>query len=166
MATATQISVDEYLRTDYAPPCELVSGELIPKPMGTLAHMNMERRTERVLEPFEQQGIGHALHELFCRIGDDIRIPDVVFYAPGARFEKGVLVDPPLLAVEILSPSQRQSELFAKCEEYHSWGVPYCWVVDPVKKSAWEYHREASVQSKQDALEAGEIRISLADLFA
>ncbi|MGH9608432.1 MAG: Uma2 family endonuclease [Bryobacteraceae bacterium] len=166
MATATQVSIDEYLRTNYEPPCELVSGGLIPKAMGTLTHMNMERRTERVLEPFEQQGIGHALHELFCRIGDDIRIPDVVFYAPGARFDKGVLVDPPLLAVEILSPSQRQSELFAKCEEYHSWGVPYCWVVDPVKKSAWEYHREASVQSKQDALEAGGIRISLADLFA
>ncbi|MGH9654590.1 MAG: Uma2 family endonuclease, partial [Bryobacteraceae bacterium] len=111
MATATQVSIDEYLRTNYEPPCELVSGGLIPKAMGTLTHMNMERRTERVLEPFEQQGIGHALHELFCRIGDDIRIPDVVFYAPGARFDKGVLVDPPLLAVEILSPSQRQSEL-------------------------------------------------------
>lgn len=165
MSIATQVSIEEYLRTEYEPPCELVSGELIPKPMGTLAHMNMERRFERVLAPFEQRGIGHAIHELFCRIGCDIRIPDVVFYAPGARFEHGVLIDPPLLAVEVLSPSQRQSELFAKCEEYHSWGVLYCWVIDPEKKIAWEYHRSQSVQSKQEALEAGEIKVSLAELF-
>lgn len=166
MPTATQISVDEYLRADYKPALELISGELIPKPMGTLAHMDMERGLERLLEPFEQQGIGHTVRELFYRKGDDIRIPDLVFYAPNARFERGVLIDPPLLAVEVLSPSQRPSELFAKCEEYHSWGVLYCWAIDPDKKAAWEYHREASVQSKQDALEAGEIRISLADLFA
>ncbi|MGH9583298.1 MAG: Uma2 family endonuclease [Bryobacteraceae bacterium] len=166
MATATQVSLAEYLRSNYEPECELVSGELIAKPMGTLEHMDMERRLERLLESFEQQGLGHIVRELSCRKGNDVRIPDLVFYAPGAQFENGLLIDPPLLAVEVLSPSQRQSELFAKCEAYHSWGVPYCWVIDPVKKTAWEYHRDRSVQSKKEALEAGEITVSLAELFA
>jgi Uma2 family endonuclease len=119
-----------------------------------------------LLETFEQQGIGHTVRELSCRKGDDVRIPDLVFYTVGARFQDDLLIDPPLLTVEVLSPSQRQSELFAKCEAYHSWGVPYCWVIDPAKKIAWEYHRDRSVQSKKEVLEAGEIKISLTDLFA
>jgi len=165
MATSTQIEVHEYLRGYYEPECELVSGVLIPKPMGTLEHMNAERRLEGLLEVFEQRGLGKAVHELSCRNGDDVRIPNLVFYPLDARFQDGLLIDPPLLAVEILSPSQRPSELFAKCEVYHSWGVPYCWVVDPLKKTAWEYSRDRTVESKDKTLNAGEITISLAELF-
>jgi Uma2 family endonuclease len=143
-----------------------MSGELVPKPMGTLEHMNMERRLERLLEAFEQKGIGHVVRELSYRKGDDVRIPDLVFYKPGAHFQDGLLMDAPLLAIEVPSPSQRLSELFAKCEVYHSWGVPYCWVVDPVKKIAWEYHRDQVVQCKRETLTAGEITISVAELFA
>jgi Uma2 family endonuclease len=165
MATSTQIAVHEYLRGHYEPECELISGVLIPKPMGTLEHMNAERRLEGLLEVFEQRGLGRTVRELSCRNGDDVRVPDLVFYASDARFQDGLLLDPPLLAVEILSPSQRPSELFAKCEVYHSWGVPYCWVIDPLKKTAWEYSRDKTVESKDKTLTAGEITISLAALF-
>lgn len=165
MATATQVSLAEYLRNNYEPECELISGELIPKPMGTLEHMNTEKKLIRLLGAYEERGLGHVLQELSCRKGDDVRVPDIVFYQPGAQFENGLLIDSPLLAVEVLSPSQRPSELFAKCEAYHAWGVPYCWVIDPIKKAGWEYHRERSVQSKEEDLQAGEIKISLAELF-
>jgi Uma2 family endonuclease len=132
MATATRVSIEEYLQSDYEPECELVGGVLLPKPMGTLDRMNMERWIERLLERYEQAGLGRAVHELSIRHGDDVRVPDLVFVPSYARFERGILMDPPLLCVEILSPSQRQSVLFAKCETYHAWGVPYCWVVDPI----------------------------------
>jgi Uma2 family endonuclease len=107
-------------------------------------------------------------HELAIRRGEDVRIPDLVFAAPEARFEKGILIDPPLLCIEILSPSQRPSELFAKCEAYHSWGVPYCWIVDPIKKLAWEYHSEAPLKllAPDASLQAGEISVGLSELFA
>ena len=42
------------------------------------------------------------------------------------------LIDgPPVLAVEILSPSDKQDEITAKVDEYLSCGVPLVWVVDP-----------------------------------
>src|ERR1700733_14515485 len=126
MPTATRVSLDDYLRNHYEPERELVDGNLIVKPMGTLEHMDMERRLARLLESYEQSGLGRSVHELSVRHGQDVRIPDLVFVAAGARFENGILVEPPLLCVEVLSPSQRQSELFAKCEAYHSWGVPFC----------------------------------------
>lgn len=167
MSTAARVSLAEYLGKQYEPECELIDGVLLAKPMGTLDHMDMERRFVRALERCEQSGLGRAVHELSVRRGDDVRIPDVVFVTPGARFENGVLMDPPMLCVEILSPAQRQSELFAKCEAYHSWGVPYCWVIDPVAKVAWEYHQNSLVRTvaPNDNLGAGAITVALSDLF-
>ena len=167
MATVSRVSLQEYLESDYEPECELVSGALLPKPMGTLEHMEMERWIERLLERYEQKGLGRTVRELSIRRGDDVRIPDLVFVQPDARFESGIMMDPPLLCVEILSPYQRLSSLFATCETYHAWGVPYCWVVDPIGKLAWEYHRDAPVRllSGDDALSAGEIQIGISELF-
>ncbi len=167
MATALRTSLEEYLRSHYEPECELIDGELFPKPMGTLEHMRMERRLEQILARYEQIGLGEVVHELSVLKGDDVRIPDVVFAPPGAQFQNGILVQPPLLCIEILSPSQRPSELFAKCEAYHAWGVPYCWIIDPVKNLAWEYHQDAPVQliSGPGSLKAGDIAASLSELF-
>jgi len=167
MATAAGVSLEEYLRTDYEPECELIGGALFPKPMGTLEHMAMERRLVRLMERYEQAGLGVVMHELSIRNGDDVRIPDLEFVPANARFERGILMDPPLLCVEILSPSQRLSVLFAKCETYHAWGVPYCWVADPIGKLAWEYHQGAPVRllSPEDSLRAGEIEIAISELF-
>ena len=132
MATALRISLEEYLRSHYEPECELIGGELFQKRMGTLEHMDMEDAVRQILKRFQERGLGGVAHELSVRRGDEVRIPDVVFVAPNAKFQDGILVGPPLLCVEILSPSQRPSELFAKCEAYHAWGVPYCWIIDPV----------------------------------
>jgi Uma2 family endonuclease len=38
---------------------------------------------------------------------------------------------PPLIAVEILSPDDRLTEVREKLEEYRAWGVPHVWLVDP-----------------------------------
>ena len=166
MATATRVSLAEYLGSHYEPECELVGGELFAKPMGTLEHMRLERRLMKLLETFEQRGLGFVVHELSYRNGEDVRIPDLVFCPPSARFEDDILIDAPLLAIEVLSPSQRLSELFGKCEVYHEWGVPFCWIVDPSKKTAWEYHRDQAVSCKCDVLSAGELNVSVAELFA
>jgi Uma2 family endonuclease len=167
MAIASRVSVEEYLASDYEPECELVGGALLPKPMGTLEHMEMERRIERLLERYEQAGLGRTVRELSIRHGDDVRVPDLVFVKPNTRFECGIMMDPPLLCIEILSPSQRPSALFAKCEIYHAWGVPHCWVVDPMGKLAWEYHQDAPVRLlvEGDRLSAGEIQIGISELF-
>jgi Uma2 family endonuclease len=167
MATVSRVSLQEYLESDYELEGELVSGALLPKPTGTLEHREMERWLLRLLERYEQADLGRAVHDLSIRYGGDVRVPDLVFVQPGARFEGGIMMDLPLLCVEILSPSQRLSWLFAKYKTYHAWGVPYCWVVDPVGKLAWEYHRDAPVRllSGNDSLRAGEIQIGIGELF-
>jgi Uma2 family endonuclease len=167
MATVARMSLSDYKRSHFEPERELVNGELIPKPMGTLEHMKMEQRILHLLERFEKRGQGIVVHELSICRGEDVRIPDLVFALPDARFEDGILVDAPLICLEVLSPSQSPKELFAKCEVYHQWGVPYCWVIDPIKKIAWEYHQGSSLRllSEQDQLTAGDIAIQATEIF-
>jgi Uma2 family endonuclease len=162
------ISVEQYLDRTFEPECELISGELIPKPVGTLEDARTAKNIERQLDEFERRDLGQAERELSVRKGDEVRIPDIVFFDRAARVDRGILIDPPMLCVEILSPSQYPSELFAKCEAYHAWGVPFCWVVDPVKRSAWEYHKDQPVRliSPDGPLRAGLIEIELSRIFA
>jgi len=56
--------------------------------------------------------------------------------------------------------------MLAKCEEYQAWGVPFCWVIDPVKRTAWEYHSGGEPVRAIVALRAGEIVVSVEELFA
>jgi Uma2 family endonuclease len=56
-------------------------------------------------------------------------IPDVAVFHPN---EPGLVPDtPPLVAIEILSPDDRLTEVREKLEEYKAWGVPHIWLVDP-----------------------------------
>lgn len=64
-------------------------------------------------------------------------MPDVVVTGD---FPGPYPTEPAALCCEILSPEDRLGAMLSKCEEYHAWGVPYCWVVDPVRRTAWEYH--------------------------
>jgi len=62
--------------------------------------------------------------------------------------------------------NDRVGTMLAKCEEYHTWGVPFCWVIDPVKRTAWEYHAAQEPARATATLHAGEISLSLKELFS
>jgi Uma2 family endonuclease len=71
-----------------------------------------------------------------------------------------------LLCCEILSPEDRLGAMLGKCEEYHAWGVAYCWVIDPVKRTAWEYHAKGEPVRVTASLTAGELAVDLDQLFS
>ena len=72
------------------------------------------------------------------------------------------------MLVEILSPDDRFSEVTAKCEEYHTWGVPMAWIIDPVLATAWEFPSGGRIHEVPSggSLTASQITISLRELFA
>ena len=75
------------------------------------------------------------LSELSIVIGDRTPVPDISVYPrysvnwsvhpPAAKTE------PPLLAIEIISPSQTLSEITDKAAQYFAHGVKSCWIVQP-----------------------------------
>ena len=142
------------------PTCEYRDGVLYPKAMPTKFHSELEFMLVLMLRKLGLE----AVHELTVRLSPTkYLVPDVVA-AP--VLQNPYPTEPVLLCCEILSPEDRLGTMLAKCEEYHAWGVPYCWVIDPVKRTAWEYHAGAEPVRVSGALRAGEYAAGLDELFS
>ena len=59
-------------------------------------------------------------------------VPDVAVFYPDEPSD--VPENPPLIAIEVLSPDDRLTAAREKLEEYRTWGVPHVWLVDPYSK--------------------------------
>src|SRR5271155_4315942 len=160
MSTTALMSVDEYLRLTEKPYYEYREGSVSPKALPTKFHAIIQCVLMTLLQ---NQGV-HALPELTVRISPTrYLVPDVCV---AGDFPGPYPTEPVLLCCEILSPEDRLGAMLAKCEEYHAWGVPFCWVIDPVKRTAWEYHSGGEPVRAAEALRAGEISVSLEELFS
>ncbi len=88
---------------------------------------------------------------------------------PGAyeTDRRGYLISTPLLCIEILSPGQTQSELLRKCHQYHVWGVPFCWVIDPIARVCFESQGADLFKliGVGEELTAGDLRLAVSDIF-
>ena len=75
---------------------------------------------------------------------DTVRAPDVAFVSRG-RLEqqpptKGYRQGPPDLAVEVVSPNDRPTEVAEKVYEWLHYGAEEVWVLDPEGRSLTVYH--------------------------
>ena len=159
------LSVDDYLDRNFDPKCELLGGETRPKPLGTITHSKMQKHLTRLLEQF--YGKRRVQFGLSVIIKGDIVIPDVCALASeDPAMHRDVLNEPPLLCIEVLSSSQRPVEMLAKCERYREFGVPFCWVLDPLGRTAWEYNLGQPEPCEVHEIFSGPCPLRLRDVFA
>ena len=162
MSATAIVSVEDYLRRTEKPYCEYVDGVLYPKPMPTTLHGLIEFMLMTLLR---KQGV-QAVSEVTVRLSPTkFLIPDVIA-AP--VLQHPYPTDPVLLCVEILSPEDRVGAMLAKCEQYHAWGVPFCWVIDSEKQTGWHYHagNEPERVDRGGTLTAGQLSVPLEELFS
>ena len=132
MAAKLQVSVEEYLRTSYDnPDREYVDGEIVERAAPDNLHSAVQFR---LIEIFGELRRKHRLHirpELRQRVSEKrFRITDVAVFAGQAPSER-VPTAPPYIAIEIVSPEDRFTEILEKLDEYRNWGVAHVWLVDP-----------------------------------
>ena len=162
MSSTTLVPLEEYLKHSGKPACEYLDGVLRQRPMPTKVHALIQFLLVTILR---RQGV-EALAEVTVRLSKSrFLVPDVI---AALSIQDPYPTEPVLLCVEILSPDDRLSAAFAKCEEYHAWGVPHCWVIDPAKQTAWEYHSgsDPARMESDGSLRAGALVVKLSDLFA
>lgn len=104
-----------------------------------------------------------------------IRVPDAAFVAaerlPPAD-EAGFYRLAPDIVVEVVSPSDRASDVLAKAMMWLDAGSRQVWVADPATKTVAVYtpDRNGRVLRENDSLDGGDVlpefRLSLATLFA
>ncbi|MGD1069669.1 MAG: Uma2 family endonuclease [Bryobacteraceae bacterium] len=160
MSTTALMPVEEYLRLTEKPYCEYRDGVVSPRAMPTKFHAIIQYA---LLMMLRAQGV-LPLPELTVRLSPTrYLVPDV---SVAGDFPGPYPTDPVLLCCEILSPEDRLGTTFAKCEEYHAWGVPFCWIIDPEKRTAWEYHANSEPVRAAGSLRAGDLAVNLEELFA
>lgn len=167
MAPATTlVSVSEYLATDYAPNAEYEDGVLRHKAMPTYKHSMIQFMIASLIMRYRSDWVAGPEQTVQIREGKFL-VPDVV-----AQFRANLQDPYPTnavpLCVEVLSPDDQFSSTLAKCEEYHRWGVPVAWIVDPAERRAWTFrpNQRPHEVSASGSLEADGLSISLTEIFS
>lgn len=164
----TLVSVREYLRTSYSPDREYVDGRIVERNLGEKGHsilqmylgfLFMLNRTAWGIEVYP---------ELRTKLRTKLyRIPDVLVVRSGVKFED-VLDQPPLIAIEILSPDDRWNDVLEKVEEYKSFQVENIWIFDPKRQIVWLTDGGTLRKATDGVLTVPEtpIRVVLSEAFA
>jgi Uma2 family endonuclease len=104
------------------------------KPMPTQQHSSAQASLIVALVSRYKKSF-RFLSELTIELGDKTAVPDISVYAyytiAWGEEEPAAKVEPPLLAIEIVSPSQTLSEIREKTRKYFAHGVKSCWIVQP-----------------------------------
>ena len=116
---------------------ELVHGDLLVTPSPTPVHQRISKRLELLfVDYFERRSIGEVFHAPIDLIltKRDVFVPDLLVIADPKHISKRGIEGPPLLIVEILSPSTRSQDRGVKARRYAELGVEHYWIVDPAAK--------------------------------
>jgi Uma2 family endonuclease len=168
MATAsTLISIEEYLRTSYHPDCDFVDGEIQERTLGEREHARLQALLTMWFGSNEKAWNVYSLVEQRIRVAPRrVRIADICLVRRDAPREQ-VVVTPPLLCVEILSPEDRLPRAARVMEDYARMGVPNLWLLDPIDRVAYIYTSEGLFKLTTDRLAVPntEIYVDLPTLF-
>ncbi len=146
MEAAQLVSVQEYLNTSYEREPELIDGQLREKPMPTTLHAFVQAMIVHWFAMHMEEWTVMPLPEVRTRVASsNFRLPDVAVARLGPIRSK-TQDEPPLIAIEVLSPEDRFTELRDRASDLSRMGVAHVWLIDPEAREAfaWEGPKEKS----------------------
>jgi Uma2 family endonuclease len=180
MVTARPITIAEFASIPREGLWELIDGELVEVTPAADESSSIGATILILLGSFVRS---HRLGRLYGADGgfalfpdrDTVLAPDVAFVraerAPHGEARKHFPRLAPDLVVEVLSPSDRASEVVAKLNLYQEAGVPLIWLVDPEKQTITVITAEHSttVLHADDTLDGGDVlqgfSVPVAEIF-
>ncbi len=165
MSTATAISVEEYLASDYQPDREYLEGELKERNLGEFDHGRLQYRLAIWFGTREAElGVTGVTETRVQVRAERFRVPDLCLLRAGAPKER-IIRTAPLLAVEILSPADRVGDLQDRVDDYLEMGISMVWVIDPQKRRAWIHTTDGVEEARGGALRGPGFEVPMAALF-
>jgi Uma2 family endonuclease len=159
MAVAEFVSAEQYLHTSFEHDAEFVEGRVIQRPVPTWEHACIQGFLIRELWAIGRKLGLYAVPEQRVQVRPDrFRVPDVCVVSdkPEGAFGRRIVVEPPYLCVEILSPEDTAVETLDKVREYLGFGVKWVWVIDPVSR-AGQVHSRNTVSAVEDMIFATDL---------
>lgn len=142
-ATTHPITVEQYEEFDGYPGLrdELIYGRIVMNPQPKVPHQHVRKNIEVLLSE-ASKGTAYTVNGdtniKFSRL-NSMPAPDVLVIAKEAwkrAFDTNQYLDTaPLLAVEVLSESNREPQIRQKIDIYLKSGVATVWIVDPARKT-------------------------------
>ena len=161
-------TVREYLRTSWSPDRELVDGRIEERNLGEKEHSIIQRYLTVLFAIKRAEWGVEVFPELRTQTQTRrFRVPDVLVMRSGEKFDRYV-TQPPLIAIEILSPEDTLRAMQAKAAEYRQFGIENIWIIDPEPRIAYRYSGSAldEVHSGELPVPGTSIRVSLDEMFA
>ena len=161
-------TVREYLRTTWSPDREFVDGRIEERNLGEKEHsiiqgyltfLFMLKRAEWGIQVFPELRTQTK--------ATNFRVPDVLVMRAEEKFDRYV-TQPPLIAIEILSPEDTLQAMRAKAAEYRQFGIEHIWIIDPGPRVALRYTDSGfeEVRSGELTVPGTPIRVVLSEVFA
>ncbi len=159
---------------------ELVEGRVIRmSPTGTVHGWLVMNLGSKLTQYTNARRLGLVLTEVGFRLSsspDTVRAPDLSLIRrerlPEGALPRGFWHGPPDLAVEVLSPDDRPSDIRTKVAEYLTYGVPLVVVIDPDDRSVITHRPSAPpiTLGAADVLDLDEVvqgfRCPVQDIFS
>ncbi len=141
MAAAPLVPLDEYLRTTYADgDREYLDGVIVERNVGAPSHSALLKTLIVHLAAFEQAMDIAVRPECRTRIENTrYRVPDVLVMTRPFQQTDRVILDAPLIIIEILSPDDRMRETMQWFREYERIGVQHIVQMDPEDRTTFVY---------------------------
>lgn len=114
------------------------------KPMPSTNHAAVQTFLIGAMLPYADRY--SVLSELSLELDGRPFVPDLCVYPRldlDLRHDEVKKTEPPLLVIEILSPTQALDDLTAKTEDYFAAGVKSCWIVQPALHAIAVLHPDA-----------------------
>lgn len=158
---------------------ELANGRLVREPAPGPRHGQVAVRLLVTVWNFvDRNDLGLVFVDTaFTLASDDgiVRVPDVAFVSSGRVPADGLTdrfwVLAPDLAVEVVSPSNRMSEMQQKVTDYLDAGTRVVWIVDPSEHTVTTYRSRSKIRilEGEDVLDGEDVlpglRIQVSELF-
>ena len=161
-------TVREYLRTSWSPDREFVDGHIEERNLGEKEHSIIQGYLTFLFNLKRQEWEVRVFPELRTQTqARRFRVPDVLVVRAGEKFDRYV-TQPPLIAIEILSPEDTLTAVRAKAAEYLQFGIEHIWIIDPEPRIAYRYAEAAleEVRSGELTVPGTPIRVVLSEMFA
>jgi Uma2 family endonuclease len=165
MATILQRSLQDYLGTSYRPDREYVDGEIRERNVGKYEHARVQALLTLWFGTHERDWGVQVVTEQRVQVSPTrVRIPDVTLLPTGAQPE--VIIDPPLLVIEILSADDTYSDTQERAQDYRAMGVETVWIIDPKTRTGRMCCDSEWVEASHLAVKGTPLYVDLPEIFS
>jgi len=149
MASAVSVpllSVEQYLHSVFRPDVDYVDGVLEERNVGDFDHGDVQWALLEAINAYTPDLGIRARPEIRVQVTPTrFRVPDVCVVA--AKWKRTqIVLESPLLCVEVLSPGDRLADAIQRSHDYLQMGVPQVWILNPRTRSSTIVSNESALE--------------------